>query len=159
MRSLLTLLAASALLFSLVGCASSHKLEGKVVTGNRPMIEVVSSDDSRLRQPGVAGAQVEAIIDPDTTARPNRVGPTMSDEHGEFTLDIEEFGAGFLEYDMGILTRARGHRDHYEVLPMPRSGHKLLIVIAPGSPSRQPSGPPRDTLEPGEREMLEGNFP
>lgn len=159
MRSLITATAALLLLTALGACASSHTVEGKVITGSQAKFESVSADDPRLGQPGVPGAQLEFIIDPKTSLRPRVIGPLVSDEHGRFEVKLDEFGAGFLEYEMGVMARATGHRDNYEVLPVPSARRKLLIILAPGTPARQPLGPPRPTLDPGEEDLLRGYLP
>lgn len=135
-------LVCAAALMLLAGCGG-YKVSGLVVEGPASGVYIVESNDRRLSDPGIAGASVQGVIDPDTLRRKPQ-GTVQTDSRGRFVLPISEVGAGLLEYKLGIFARAPGHAPAEDMFPLPSSGRKLLIVLPRG---RDPGRAPEDYLE------------
>ncbi|MBL8746727.1 MAG: hypothetical protein JNK58_10275 [Phycisphaerae bacterium] len=126
---LLPSLAAMALLTTACG---PHTMRGRVVVGESSYITVVDQDDHRLHENnGVAGALLKLQLDP---GRINRrvIAEETSDDDGTFTLPVDEFGAGVLELECGLLARRRGFKSAEGVFMLPSKGKSILIVMTPG---------------------------
>lgn len=130
-----------ALALGLGGC-SPYQLQGKVISGPKPLIEAVDDDDPRLAKAGLSGAVIHLTVDP-REIRPKRYDPEMTDDQGCFAIAINEPGAGLLEYQLQIVARYANHKPTIQYLPMPWSGKRLLIVVSPGQDQYQP---PQDIL-------------
>ncbi len=128
---------------ALVGCGGGgHQIRGVVLEGTSPEVLIVSSNDPRLKNVGIAGAIVDIWVDPDEP-RPKQLQPTRTDDSGNFAVASNAPGAGMLEYQLSVLARAAGHQSVEENVPMPGGNKRLLIVLAPGRDKHQSS---RDLL-------------
>ena len=130
-------------LLLLAGC-SDYELQGVVVTGTVPEVRVVSSDDPRLSQNGLAHAQVIGTIDPQSLTA-ERMRPAVADEQGRFSITVTSTGAGLLEYKIGIFARHTGFSPTTDTFDLPASRKRLLIVLTPGEDQQPP--PNRDITD------------
>ncbi len=133
-RQLLPAIALALTSVMLSACTTtSSSLRGVVVEGRSPGVYLVSADDPRLKRYPVEDALVEVVVNP-KDIRPERFEspPTLPD--GEFSIDPTVFGAGFLQYDLGIFARARGYGDVWGEPQWPGSNQRILIIMAPGRP-------------------------
>ena len=132
-RTCFSILAMVSVCWLLTGC-NAYTLRGKVVRGSYSDIEVVHESDERLQQPGIAGAEVLVHRDPN---KPNRylVGRTRTNTGGEFTLLLNEFGAGWMEEQWRVQTIHRGNQNADTLMKLPPNQKKwrLLITLAPGT--------------------------
>ncbi len=125
------ILLTAALLSSLSAC-STYKLQGTVVYGPRSTIEVVSSDDPRLKGSPIDDAAILITLDPNSL-RSKFLGQSLPNDKGEFAMAIDEPGAGLLEYEVGVICSAPGFTEAGETVALPGSSKRLLITLAPGS--------------------------
>ncbi len=132
-RTCFSILAVVCVCWLLTGC-NAYTLRGKVVHGSYSDIEVVHESDERLQQPGIAGAEVLVHRDPN---KPNRylVGRTRTNTGGEFTLLLNEFGAGWMEEQWRVQAIHRGNQNADTLMKLPPNQKKwrLLITLAPGT--------------------------
>lgn len=123
-----------ALLFSAIclsGC-SSYKLQGTVIEGAQSHILVVDQSDSRLQQRGLGGVHITITQSPMSLGR-KQVGEGLSNGRGQFSIPISSFGAGFLEYQMGIVARRKAHVPAQKTMQLPGSDKRLLIILSQGA--------------------------
>lgn len=127
-RSCLVLLS----VLSLLPACGPHKMYGRVVVGDSSYVTVVDKDDHRLHEDnGVSGVLLKLQLDPGRINRRTMAEET-SDEEGEFALPVDEFGAGLLEQECGVLARRRGFKSAEGVFMLPGDGKRILIVLTPG---------------------------
>lgn len=119
-----------ALLIPLGGC-SSYALRGRVVEGDASMVLVVDESDPRLKGPGVPGATVTLVLDPERLSR-EPAGGGMADGSGEFSISVGEFGAGVLEFDALVTGEAKGFIPAEGMFPLPGQGERVLIMMQRG---------------------------
>ena len=128
---------------ALGGCATG-KVQGRVVEGPYPAVMIVDRDDARLQgdatrgEAGVSRAAIEFVLDPGTL-RARRVGYDQSNRDGWFTIDVDAFGAGFLEYDVQVYARHAGYAPTIERVRVPSSRKRLLVVMTPGAGGEESS--------------------
>ncbi len=139
-RHSLPLLLLAALLSMLAGC--TYALPGKVIDGFGS-VTVGQSQDLDAQKGGVQGAVVELIRDPDSMNRA-RVGQATSDKDGRFTLEVDSFGAGWMEEKWQLRVRRSGYENIESEVQLPGSpGGKLLIISLQrgrSAPFREPEG-------------------
>ena len=134
---------------ALISGCQAYKLQGVVLDGPSSAVLTVHKVDPRLKQPGISGAVVELTLDP-STLKSVPIGTAVTNDEGQFCLSVSQAGAGFLEYEAGVLCRVRDYGTVYQTLPLPPKDKRLLIIVAPGV-----SGQPRmgnilqETLEIG----------
>lgn len=145
LRSIVAACAACLLAAPLAGC-EGYALKGRVVQGDASYVTLVSQDDPRLAQAGIAGAHVRVETDPMRLSR-KTVATGTSDAAGDIKLPIGEFGAGWLEYDVGVFAGHEGFRPAEGFFDLPPDGSALLIVLEPGTGSSA-------TWQPTQRENL-----
>lgn len=117
----------------LLTACSPYALKGKVIAGDVSYAALVDASDERLTEgPGVPGIEVELWTDPEKLNR-KRVASSMSDGAGEFSLTVDEVGAGFLNYDCSIITRGKGFAPVSQAFKLPPSSQRLLIIVNKGS--------------------------
>lgn len=117
---------------ALLGGCETYHLRGMVVEGNEAGVLIVDPIDSRIKQHSpLPGADVKLTIDPNTMS-PKVIGDFKTDETGSFTTSIDQLGAGFLQYDLGVLTSADVHRTHWQIVKLPPRDKVLLIIIEAG---------------------------
>ncbi|MEX2673507.1 MAG: hypothetical protein WD294_15515 [Phycisphaeraceae bacterium] len=137
-----SLLVASVLL---TGCGS-YAFQGRVIHGSNPEIVVVDRDDARLEGSGVPGASVRLTLDPESLGRKILPGQTTRPD-GTFSIPVDEFGAGTLEYNAGLLVRKDGHEAAHSNFPLPRSNERVLIVLPRGNDTYSEPDNPLDDLD------------
>lgn len=129
-----------------LGCGP-HVLRGRVVQGDVSRVTIVEPDDPMLDSPPIEGATVELTLDPDTLGREvlatRSVGPD-----GSFAIPIDEFGAGVLEYDFGVLARHRGREPARHVFRLPSRDQRLLVILGRGTDRPLQPGDPLEGAEP-----------
>lgn len=123
-------------LFAVGGCGGYH-LRGTVVAGETNGVYVVDANDSRLKTMGIEQAAIELTLDP-STLNPIEAGSTTAGQGGRFDIAIDQMGAGFLEYELGVLCRKQGFSTVWETLALPGGGKRLLIVMVPGRDKYRP---------------------
>jgi hypothetical protein len=118
----------------LSGCG--YRLQGKVVRGQMSSIEVVHQLDERLQAPGLSNVETVVRRDPHRPGSPlvarQYTGPT-----GDFSMNIGDFGAGWMHEEWLFQARAPGHQNASAVMKLPPQGRqwRLLITLAPGVPT------------------------
>lgn len=118
---------------ALSGC-SDYVLRGQAISGAYNSVELVPSDDPRLKDPGLSGVRIEAIRDPDSLGR-DVAASTTSGGNGAINLAIGKFGAGWMdeEWDLRASMDGDWFAQNRVSLPGPGSSLRLLVVIAPGT--------------------------
>jgi len=113
-----------------MGCGS-YKLRGKVVEGPLSAVVVTNAKDPRFTEIPMPGVRVNAMLDPDSLNRKD-MGTVVTDREGWFELEIDEFGAGALEYDVRVIARMRDYEPAVHSMRLPSRNKVLLIMMAPG---------------------------
>lgn len=134
-RTTLRLSTLFALLLALGGCGGAYKLQGRVIPGSVSEIYFVSADDARLASgESVGGASILVDRDPDVLGR-ETVAQGRSDDSGNFSIAINEFGAGWMDEVWAIQGARSGHEsvERRLALPSSRQNQRLLIVLARGA--------------------------
>ncbi len=128
----------------LTGC-ESYSLRGHVIRGEISYIEIVDADDERLEQPGLTATRVGVHLDP---GRLNRkfLGSTVSNSNGDFSIPVDEFGAGFLEYDISVVAYRDGYFGAEQFFVMPSANRRVLTIPGPGNDANPPSFEGRESL-------------
>ncbi len=113
--------------------ACSYSLQGRVVRGDYSAVEVVDSSDPRLSDPKTAlsGVAVSVQADPNKINR-KTLGRAVSARGGEFSLPVDEFGAGVLDYDVGVFARKKGYEPAEGFYKLPGGSRRILITMTPG---------------------------
>lgn len=133
-------LVAASLVLSMAGCA--YRLDGKVIDGFGSC-RVARAGDPDERKGGIPGAQVELVRDPHTGNR-EVCGRATSGPDGRFELEVQGFGAGWME-ETWLLRVRRGGYGNVEAqldLPSSPSGRVVLVEMERGrsAPFREPEG-------------------
>ncbi len=127
------------ILLMLPACAA-RTLRGTVTAGQVPAVLVLNPDEPRLDRPGLAGAVIELALDPSSMS-PRPLGTFTADGQGRFAAALDHPGIGVLDFELGILCRAGGHRSVYQTMALPRSDRRLLVVMSPGTETtKKPEG-------------------
>ena len=136
----------AATLLSLAGCGS-YKLQGVVLEGDSPRVEIVDKNDPRLEQFGVAAARLTVELDPQRLS-PEMIGRGQSDGDGRFSLPIDEPGAGLLMMDVRLRVSREDFGSLQQDFELPGRGKRLVITLKPGKddPSTGDDNLLRDTL-------------
>lgn len=126
-------LLAVALALPLAGC-SGYTLTGRVVEGDASWVAVVSPDDPALTDArGVGGVRLHLQLDPGRLSR-ETLAETTSAPDGSFTLEVDRFGAGLLEYDVGLFARRAGYAPTDGLaFRLPPDSKALLVMMSPGA--------------------------
>lgn len=127
--SALLLLAA---LFATLPACSAYNLQGKVIDGPASQITIVDAGDPRLDQPGLAGASIETMLDPNSLAR-KALPAQASGGDGTFAIPVDEIGAGFLEYEAGFIVQRPGYQTAHAVVPVPGADKRVLVILHRGT--------------------------
>ena len=124
---------------TLAGC-SEYALRGHAVSGAYNTLEIVPSDDPRLKDPGLSGVRIEAIRDPDSLGK-EVVAATTSRGDGKISLVIGDFGAGWMDESWDLRASMGGDwfTQNRVVLPRRGSDLRILVVVAPGTGSSRSS--------------------
>jgi len=111
---------------------TGYTLHGKVIEGDISYATVVSSTDTRLGGPGVAGVAVTLETDPGRLKR-EPAGSATTDPSGEFSIRVRRPGAGFLIYDVGIEAHRPGYQGVRHEFRLPSASKRVLITLQPGA--------------------------
>lgn len=125
------------------GCA--HQLRGKVLPSDRETIIFLVDADSRewadaQSADGIPGARVRLQLDP-TRINRRMLAETTTGPEGSFTLNVSEFGAGVLEYDVALEARLAGHQSAVSYLTLPPSSARVIIYLTSGEDTPQITDP------------------
>jgi hypothetical protein len=126
----------SAVVLMLAGC-TGYKLQGLVVEGRETGLQLYDQKDPRLEQLGRFGldqATVEVTLDPNAGRR-QRLDPVRTDASGRFSVPIDAFGLGMLEYEIGLLVHRPGFRPQWQVIAVPRDKQVVVLTMEPGGGS------------------------
>lgn len=123
------------LAFLLASCGP-YQMKGRVVEGDISFIAIVDADDVRFQNQPVEGVLLRARVDPGRVSG-KTVAQETSDADGNFSLPVDEFGAGVVDMDVEVLARRSGYKSAESVFNLPRDGKRVLIMMAPG---RDPPG-------------------
>ena len=130
------------IVFMATGCGS-YAIQGRVVRGASPSIQLVDADDPRLTEsnPTGGGAVVQGVLEPNTPADMKSLGQHVTDGQGWFAIPVDAIGASVLEYEAMLIARREGHQGVLATIELPRRGQRVLIILPLG----------RDTLRVPER--------
>ena len=130
-------------LFVLPGCGGGYTIQGRVIRGSFAQIQLVDKDDPRLLESNATGggAVVQGTLEPDTPSEMQDLGRHVTNGQGWFSIPVDAFGSGVLEYKAQLIARREGHRGAMATIPLPRGGERVLITLPVG----------RDTLVVPER--------
>ena len=116
----------------LTGC-SSYVIQGKVVAGPVSDMTFVAQDDMRLGKAGMSDVRVTLRRDPDRLST-HVVASVTTGAGGNFSLRVDEFGAGWMEEQWLLVARKGGFRNATwkQRLTMNHGKMRLLVTMAPG---------------------------
>lgn len=113
------------------GC-SSYALKGRVIKGDASYVAVVDSADPRLEDEGLAGVSLTLIMDP-TRLNRKTIAQGVSETDGNFSLPVDEFGAGMLELDTELTARKKNAEPAQGFFRLPKSSMRVLVSLGPGA--------------------------
>lgn len=119
------------LIITVLGGCSPYQMQGVVIEGTNPGIEIVDRHDLRLEQVGVPSVEIEVRLDPDRF-NPELIGRGQSDRDGRFAVPISEPGAGFLILDVRLIATRERYLTQTERFDLPGSGKRVLITMQGG---------------------------
>ena len=125
---------------SLAGC--SYRLEGKVVDGFSGA-RIARAGDPDERKGGIPGATVELVRDANTMNRSVAARATSSPD-GWFELEVDGFGAGWMEEEWQVRVRRSGYENVETGIDLPSSTKDRLMIVTmnrgKSRPFREPEG-------------------
>lgn len=131
----LALLPALALLATLLpGCGEGYVLRGRVIESENSFISVVDPSDPRLSTDdvqGIPGVALHLQMDPGKLNR-ETITRDVSGPDGEFALHVDRFGAGWMEYDVGLFARKPGFTPAQHFFRLPPDSKRIIIMMARG---------------------------
>lgn len=131
-----------ALLAGALACASgcAYRLEGRVVDGFGGA-SVVREGDDEARKSGIPGVTIELVRDAETMKRAVAARAT-SDSSGRFELEIDGFGAGWMQEEWLLRARRNGFETVEQQVDLPGDpkGRVMVLGMARGKsrPFREP---------------------
>lgn len=134
------MVAAAAMMVLLAGC-SSYQLPVRVIESSVAGAMIVpDSEAERTRDGvGVSSASIRLIRDPGTL-REETAGRTRTNGRGDAILDLDAFGAGWMEESWRVVVVAPGRETVTEILRLPRSADgRVLLVEMPQGRSMDPA--------------------
>lgn len=136
MNKSLTILSAILLLLApmLVGCGGGYAIQGRVIRGPIATVLIVDRDDPRITEsnPSAGSAVIEGIFEPNTPSERQSLGRTVADGQGRFSIPVDAFGAGLLEYEAQLLVRREGHQAAIDTIDLPSRRKRVLITLPLG---------------------------
>lgn len=114
---------------ALVGCAGKAIITGKVIQGDVSFMGVVDANDERLAKPGLAGAEVAVVSDPDRPAASSNLGQATSDATGAFSIKVSDQSAYMRP--AGFSARKEGYISTTGVMALPPADRRLLVILQP----------------------------
>jgi len=120
-------------MLALTGC-SSYQIQGRVIRGPVAAVTIVDGDDPRLSEPNMTGggATIQATLQPDTPTETMDLGTHTTDGQGRFSIPVNAFGSGFLEYEAQLVGRREGNQGAMATIDLPRRGQRVLITLPMG---------------------------
>ncbi len=121
----------------LTGC-SGYMLRGRVVEGDASWVTVTNqaaleAEDSRP----VQGAVVDLVLDPGRLNR-KQLGTARTDANGEFAIKVDEFGAGWMEHDVGMTVSRDGFVVADGFFRLPPDSQRILVTFQRGRNGARP---------------------
>lgn len=117
---------ALALVAVLSGCG--YHLSGRVVEGGFDSVDMLPRSQAEdVGGAPVAGAIIELYRDPQTPKR-RLVGTARSDDRGEFTMVLQDFGAGWMEERWLVRIRRNGFKGAEQTVELPGSPDGWRVV-------------------------------
>ncbi len=123
-----------ALLF-LGGCSWQAPMEGKVIEGNLSFVFVVDQNDERLKSDGLAGVELEALVDVGKGAG-NVIAKGTSNRNGTFSMGFPDQAP--LMKPIQISATLPGYSPARESMNIPPSDKRLLVVLKKQGDSKAP---------------------
>jgi hypothetical protein len=123
------------------GC--SYELQGKVVEGFGA-VAIGRGDDPEASKSGVPGATIELVRDAGTMNRTVAARAT-ADGNGRFTLDVQSFGAGWMEEAWVLRVRRSGFQTIEDEVQLPREPKGRLVVVSMARGRSAPFREPEST--------------
>ena len=123
---------AFALVAVLSGCG--YHLSGRVVEGGFDSVDMLPRSQAEdVGGAPVAGAMIELYRDPQTPKR-KLVGTARTDDRGDFTMVLQDFGAGWMEERWLVRVRRNGFRGAEQTveLPMSPDGWRMVGTLTRG---------------------------
>ncbi len=116
----------------LSGCRS-YVLHGKVIAGPISHMAFVGADDNRLGEAGLGGVQVTLRRDPGRLST-HIAASAITDLDGNFSLVVDELGAGWMEEAWLLVARKPGLQNAtwQQRLTMKHPKMQLLVTMTPG---------------------------
>ena len=124
-----------------LGCESQYVLEGRVVQGATSGAFVVDANDPRLAGPPIDYATVQLTLDPRSLGREN-LGSTTTMQDGTFRLPLNLMGAGFLEHEVRLISRAEDFQSTEGFFILPGSSKRVLVIMNKGRDTLGPTDDP-----------------
>lgn len=117
----------------LAGCGQ-YTIAGKVIEGELSSARFVPADDPSVAVPGVGGASVSILRDPDTPKRAI-AGSASADSLGLFEMPVEGVGAGWMVEDWLVRAERSGYAAAAARISLPANPRRycLLITIRRGA--------------------------
>jgi hypothetical protein len=134
------------LVIGLAGCGT-YRLQGVVLEGATPGVEIVSKNDPRLERFGLPEAELELKLDPERLS-PETIARGLTDGGGRFDLAVRESGAGFLIMEVELRVRRDEFRSLRHRFELPGRDRRLIVTLTPG----------RDPLKLEDDHVLEGTL-
>ena len=122
-----------------LGGCGSYRLQGIVIEGSQPSIEIVDADDPRLERFGLPEAELEVVLDPQRL-QPETIARGRSDADGRFSLPIDTSGAGFLILDVEVRAAREDFRSAKQRFDLPGKSRRLVVTLSPGKDRPTPDG-------------------
>ncbi|MBX3351485.1 MAG: hypothetical protein KF684_01010 [Phycisphaeraceae bacterium] len=135
---------AGVLALSTLAACSSYTLSGRVVPGDVGYATFLDANDPQFSgASGIGGVTVRVWTDPQKLNR-KMVASGVSNPDGTFSLEIDEFGAGFLDYDISVEATRPGYAPVEDYFKLPGKGRRVLIMMTPGRDTRPVRSSPMD---------------
>ena len=118
----------------LPGCGEGYVLRGRVIQSEISFVTVVDASDPRLNDDtveGIPGVSLHLQMDPGKINR-ETITREISGPDGGFALHVSNFGAGWMEYDVGLYARKPGQTPAQHFFRLPPDSKRILIMMAPG---------------------------
>ncbi len=114
------------------GCGS-YVLHGKVIAGPISHMAFVGADDNRLGEVGMSEVQVTLRRDPGRLST-HIAASAITDLDGNFSLAVDELGAGWMEEAWLLVARKPGLQNAtwQQRLSMKHPKMQLLVTMTPG---------------------------
>lgn len=122
----------------LTGC-ESYSIQGRVIHGPISSVQIVDKDEIQLHGGlGVPNAVVDFTLDPKSLGR-EPLGQISTRQDGTFKfIPNDLFGAGFLEYELGVVGQASDFMTAVSNIKMPGGDKRILITLKKGIDTYQP---------------------